>query len=96
MPDMTDDWWDKTNDTTIFQQSQPENKMEYLIERAEKQVCFGNPGYIQNWRFWASFDTAAKRDEELKRLRGEHPAWRLRTADRNPYLESLGIYRNQD
>lgn len=40
----------------------------YGIERQERRICFGNPGYIDEWVYAGSFDTEEERDAELKRL----------------------------
>lgn len=40
----------------------------YGIERKERRICFGNPGYVDDWVYAGSFDTEEERDAELKRL----------------------------
>lgn len=92
MVDHEDDWM---NPKSVSWQSPPPPKMgeiEYLIERAKRQICFGSPGSIVQWHFWSKHDTAQKRDEELKRLSDEHPLWHLRARNSHPYMERLGIY----
>lgn len=90
--DMTDTWMNP--DMGSFTVSSPvyENKTEYFIERCRRQICYGNPGYIDEWATWSVYDTAKERDEELKKLHVKHPMWHLRARDRNRYLESRGIF----
>lgn len=40
----------------------------YGIERKERRICFGNPGYVDDWIYAGSFDTEEERDKELNRL----------------------------
>lgn len=49
----------------------------YVIERKRRQICFGDPGYIESWNTWREFDNKAERDAELERLRKETP-WHVR------------------
>ena len=62
----------------------PHPETEYLIEKQEKQICFGDPGYVMQWRFWSSHKTASERDQELERLREWKPEWVLRARDEVP------------
>jgi hypothetical protein len=91
MVDMTDDWMNPKPMT--WETPKVDDKDEFLIERARKVVCFGNPGYIIEWDFWSKHDTKAERDAALVKLSEEHPMWHLRARDRNPWLEQHGIYR---
>ncbi len=92
-PDMTDDWMNPTN-LFAWTIPTPENKMIYAIQRAKKTICFGNPGHIVEWKEWSKHDTAEARNAELAKLEEEHPMWRLRKRDYNPYLESIGMCGN--
>jgi hypothetical protein len=90
--DMTDDWMNPP--VTSYSWTAPvlKNETEYIIERKHKTICFGSPGYITEWRFWSKFDTAEMRDSSYAMLQKEHPVWQLRCRDRNPYMESLGLF----
>lgn len=89
--DMTDDWMNPVPHayTCIHDIPKPGDPIEYRIERERRVICFGNPGSYTQWDFWASFDSAEKRDAELARLRKHHPIWHLRARDRDPYREYI-------
>lgn len=58
-----DDIYERTNSFWVHRELKT-----YGIERKERRICFGNPGYIDEWVFVGSFDTEEERDAELKRL----------------------------
>lgn len=95
MVDMTDDWMNPSSSgVTIGWKGEPaENKDEFIIERARRLICFGNPGSIVTWEQWSfSYDTAAERDAALEKLSAEHPMWSLRARTRNRWKERHGIF----
>lgn len=88
MPDMTDDWMSpKTSELYTHRTPQRGDPVRYLIERQRRIPTFGDP--IHQWDQWSSHDTAEKRDAELSKLRKEHPVWRLRARDHDPYMEEV-------
>lgn len=89
MSDLSDDWMNPQPSPYISRE--PENKTVYAIMRAKREPCFGHPGSIIRWAEWQSFDTAAERDEEIVRLQKEHPCWRLKSRDYNPWLDWMGL-----
>ena len=93
MPDYTDDWMNPK--PAVFEHKPPENKTVYRILRKKFVPTFGT-GRVHEWRVWDTFDTAKARDEELKRLHKEYPMWQLKTAEANPYYESIGIFLDDD
>lgn len=95
MVDMTDDWMNPSmSGGTSWSPPKAENKDEFIIERARKQICFGNPGYIVEWDQWGiSYDTAAERDAAINKLSEEHPMWHLRARTRNRWKEQRGIFQ---
>ena len=42
---------------------------KWVIEKAEKVLCYGYPGYIIQWNLYQSFKTKEERDKELSKLR---------------------------
>ena len=93
-PDWTDDWMNPPRSHHYGSKQTPvkPSTVEYLIERCQRRICFGSPGYIDSWQFWSKHDTAEKRDEELEQLHKQYPAWHLRARDRRPWFEQNGIY----
>lgn len=87
--DMTDDWMNP-HMNMCWEPLKPDNKMVYTIQRARRITTFGTPGFIIEWKEWASFDSKVERDKELKKLMKKHPTWRLKARDYNPYLASIG------
>ena len=87
MTDLTDDWMNPKSYS--WTPPKRENKMVYAIERARKRIVSGNPGFILDWEAWANYGAAAERDEALVKLRTEHPMWKLRERDYNPYHEIM-------
>lgn len=79
LTDYTDDWMNPQRSASfaVSKRQYP----RYLIEREKLVPVFGPGGSITQWDYWVSFDTAEKRDAELKRLRGQHPMWHLRPVD---------------
>jgi hypothetical protein len=88
MVDKTDNWWDPA--PAFWLENPPKDKMEYRIMRSQKTVTEGSPGFTIQWKPWQVFDTAAARDAALVKLNKEHPMWRLKATQGNPYLERLG------
>lgn len=86
--DLTDDWMNPPP-SRQWVHKKPENKTVYIIERAKREICFGDPGYIVRWEEWSRHETAAERDSVLASLARDHPAWQLRAHAFNPYLERL-------
>jgi hypothetical protein len=66
-------------------------KIRYLIEREKRVICFGSPGSITQWDYWASYDTPEERDKALADLRKRHPVWHLRARDRDPWSERFRV-----
>lgn len=87
--DQTDDWWDSS--LPIWYGDAPKNAIEYRILRAQKTPCEGSPGFIVQWVIYQTFDNQKDRDSMLKTLNNNHPKWRIRASEGNPYLERLGI-----
>lgn len=93
MTDMTDDWMNPPPGGRIFEMPKVEDKDEFIIERAKRIVCFGNPGSIAEWNTWGvPYATAAERDEALKKLSADHPMWHLRARTRNRWKERNGFF----
>lgn len=91
MTDLTDDWMNPQSSFGGWSLPVAENKTEYRILRKKRTICFGTPGYIDEWHPYAKFDDEAERDGELTWLQHAHPAWQLKASKGNPYFESLGI-----
>lgn len=89
MSDGSDDWMHPSKSTAYVLKPAVKGKIDYLIERQRRVVCFGNPGYVLEWDLWRSFDTAKQRDEEFDKLRKEHPSWVLKKRNRDEYMENL-------
>jgi hypothetical protein len=90
-PDYTDDWMNPHRATHyVYKEPQPSDPVRYLIEREKRVICFGNPGSITKWEYWAKYDTEEARDAALKRLHEEHPMWHLRARNEHPYWDRLG------
>lgn len=87
--DYTDDWWDEKE--AFWVESPPKDKLEYRIYRAQKLPTFGSPGFIVQWRIYQVFDSEKERDAALRNINRDHPSWRLKAGEGNPYLERLGI-----
>lgn len=82
MPDLDDDWMHPSYSSVGWSMKDAEEvrrKRPFLIQRERVIVCtWMGDGPPRRWDEWASFETKEKRDEELARLRKEHPAWHLR------------------
>lgn len=38
----------------------------WVIEKQRRLTCFGNPGYIDQWDYWHSYDTREEAEKALK------------------------------
>lgn len=89
---MTDDDWMNPQTASSFahRAPHPDDPKEYLIERERRIICFGNPGSITRWDYWAKYDTAEERDGALQRIHQQHPSWHVRKRDSHPYYDKFG------
>jgi hypothetical protein len=78
-----DDWMNPKTVGAYIHREHPDGTF-YLISRKKRIPVTGNVSHIEQWATWQEFDDKAKRDAELKRLRGE-TEWVLR-ADQVIYL----------
>lgn len=90
--DMTDDWMNPPRSSSWTASPEPKpDDVEYLIERMKRTICFGSPGSITSWEYWAKYATPEARDKALADLHDRHPAWHLRARDRRPWAERRGL-----
>ena len=40
----------------------------YIIEKKVRRICFGFPGYIDEWVYYGGYETKEERDLDLKRF----------------------------
>lgn len=71
--------------------STPKNAVMFFIQRKRAIPVTGNVSHITQWDVWSEHDTEEDRDAALKKLREEHPMWRLRARQWNPYFASIGL-----
>ncbi len=86
--DQTDDWWDPA--APFWSMTPPVNKTEYRILRAEKKPVPGSPGFLVQWLVYQRFTSKSARDAAITKMNKEHPKWRLKASEGNPYIEALG------
>lgn len=79
--DHTDDWM---NPTPHLGWQGPPQRKPFIIERAKKSICFGDPGYVIEWHLWADYDTREARDAALTAILQNHPLWKLRARQLDP------------
>ena len=86
--DQTDDWWDPA--PAFWSTTPPLDKVEYRILRAEKKPVSGSPGFLVQWKIYQTFTSKTTRDAALTKMNKDHPKWRLKASEGNPYIERLG------
>lgn len=84
-----DDWMNPQNKTWYKNERPPKNGTYYVIERKRRIPVTGNVAFLERWETWAEFDSKAKRDVELKRLR-EETSWILRGRQRT-YVRGVEV-----
>ena len=73
-----------------WEKNKLDNKTEYLIEVERKIICFGDPGHLYRWEYFASFEDQAERDRYFsKNCVGKAHIERFRKRDTNPWKEKL-------
>lgn len=82
MADNTDDWMNPPPRLPYVYKDDRKEK-PFLIEREGR--AHWPPGKTE-WREWERFATAQERDDALKALRKEHPAWSLRAEHYRPWI----------
>ena len=88
MPDLTDDWMNPPASRSWSSASidADRRKKPFLIQRQRVIQCtwVGDEPPTQ-WDEWGRFETREERDAALRRLREEHPLWRLRARELDPF-----------
>lgn len=83
-PDDGDDWWDSP--AKVWSLPAACKHTRYIIERARRVPCSGDPGFIVEWQqYMLDFETKDERNAALLKLNEEHPMWRLRARDIPPH-----------
>lgn len=81
MADHTDDWMHPQMSSRWQASDRKADPRPFLIQRQRRVICsWVGSGPPTEWDLWSSHKTREERDAELKRLRADHPAWRLRPA----------------
>lgn len=44
------------------------NQKRWVIEKETRLVCFGNPGYVDQWNYWDSYETREEAESALEKL----------------------------
>jgi hypothetical protein len=85
-PDNTDDWMNPPKRPEfVWKDDRQEKPFEILRERTANWP----PGATE-WATYQRFATAKERDETLKKLHSEHPAWHLKPSHYKPW-RAFGI-----
>jgi len=45
-----------------------QQRKRWIVQREERRICFGVPGYVDEWTDYMSFETKEEADKEIMRL----------------------------
>lgn len=54
---------------------------KHIVEVMERRTCFGNPGYIDEWVIWDSYNELFDASIAMKRLESVFPDKKFRIRD---------------
>lgn len=71
---------------TSFYIHNERDKKPWSIQKERRRICFGIPGYIDEWTSWGDYDTREEAEKELAKIHRIDPFSKYQIVD-NRYTQ---------